>query len=111
MPAAKIITAAIIRIITAVPRSGSGRISATIAATTTPIGNSVEGASAMRSIRRSRSAATNTMTAIFANSDGWMPSPQMPIQRLAPLTGRRKSTATRPRPTTASAVQITTGCR
>ncbi len=66
----KIITAAIMTIENAVPRSGCIRINPMIAPRTAPMGNSAWGGSSIRSMRRSRSAAMKRMIAIFANSDG-----------------------------------------
>ncbi len=65
----------------------------------------------MRSMRRSRIAATKKITTIFANSDGCTPMPAMANQRRAPLMRGPNSTPTSAIATMASAVQITAGCR
>ncbi len=62
-------------------------------------------------MRRSSSAAVKMMTAIFASSDGWMPSGPTLSQRLAPFTGGTNRTTTSAAAVTPMPLQTTIGCR
>ena len=107
MPAANTITPITASSDTAVPKSGSSRISPISTPTITPIGSSEYPSSLMRCRRRSRISAVNMIAASLASSDGWMPKPPMPNQRRVPLIGLAEQHArSSMQPTTPSRTQI-----
>ena len=94
-PAANTITPTIASRVNAVPKSGSSTIRPQTTPVTRTTGASARAARSIESMRRSRVAATNRMTATFANSEGWMPTPATENHRRVPLIAGPKKTTMR----------------
>ncbi len=96
---------------TGVPRSFCATMSAAIPPATRSTGPSAHFTSSMRCIRRSSTAAENTIATSFASSEGWKCSPNRAIQRVAPLRAGNRNTAMSATTVNATIGQITSGFR
>ena len=97
--------------VNAVPKSGSSTMRPQTTPVTRTTGPNPRTTRSIDSMRRSRVAAANRMTATLASSEGWMPTPPMENHRCVPLISGPKKTAMRAATETASALRITIGRR